>query len=93
MAIGDEAPRVRAFRLGSLRALEITLPEGRPGLDVDLSESERAVLALLLEGCSNREIAARRGTSVRTVANQVASIYRKVGVNSRRELEVLFDGG
>jgi DNA-binding NarL/FixJ family response regulator len=39
----------------------------------------------LIEGLSNSEIATARQTSVRTVANQVASILRKVGVRSRSE--------
>lgn len=51
-----------------------------------LTEAERGVLALLLEGLSNAEIAKRRKTSVRTVANQVASLFKKHGVSSRSEL-------
>lgn len=51
-----------------------------------LSPAERAVVDALLEGHSNREIAARRGAALRTVANQLASAYRKVGVRSRVEL-------
>jgi DNA-binding CsgD family transcriptional regulator len=48
--------------------------------------AEREVLAELVAGASNREIARRRGRSVRTVANQVASLFRRFGVASRREL-------
>jgi DNA-binding NarL/FixJ family response regulator len=51
-----------------------------------LTESERAVVALVLEGHSNSEIARVRGTSARTVANQISAIYRKLAVKSRREL-------
>lgn len=51
-----------------------------------LGRAERDVLALVLDGLSNAEIAARRGRSVRTVANQVASVFQKVGVGSRSEL-------
>lgn len=51
-----------------------------------LTASERAVGQLLLEGLSDAAIAARRGTSVRTVSKQVSSVYRKLGVSSRREL-------
>jgi DNA-binding NarL/FixJ family response regulator len=51
-----------------------------------LTDAERGVLALLLAGDSNSTIAARRGTSVRTVANQVASIFKKLGICSRGEL-------
>jgi DNA-binding CsgD family transcriptional regulator len=51
-----------------------------------LSPSEREVALAVLGGLSNAEIARRRGTSSRTVANQLASIYRKVGVSSRSGL-------
>jgi len=51
-----------------------------------LSAAERQVLRLVLEGRSNAEIGSARATSQRTVANQVASIFRKLGVASRREL-------
>ncbi len=51
-----------------------------------LTAAERDVARLAARGLSNREIAASRGTSVRTVANQVASVFVKLGVGSRREL-------
>jgi DNA-binding NarL/FixJ family response regulator len=51
-----------------------------------LSPSEREILPCLFEGMSNAAIAGLRGRSVRTVANQVASIYRKLGVCSRLQL-------
>ncbi|CAN5767663.1 hypothetical protein BH11MYX4_BH11MYX4_35440 [soil metagenome] len=51
-----------------------------------LTQAERSVTAGLLNGHDNARIARERGTSVRTVANQVASIFRKLGVSSRGEL-------
>jgi DNA-binding NarL/FixJ family response regulator len=54
-----------------------------------LTEAEREVALLMLEGASNAEIARARGSAVRTVANQAASIFRKLGVCSRRELAAL----
>ena len=54
-----------------------------------VTASERAVLSLLLDGASNRRIASLRGTSERTVANQVSSIFRKLGVSSRLDLAVV----
>jgi DNA-binding CsgD family transcriptional regulator len=51
-----------------------------------LTAAERDVANLVLEGRSNAQIAQARGTSVRTVANQVAAILRKVGAGSRFEL-------
>jgi DNA-binding CsgD family transcriptional regulator len=51
-----------------------------------LTGAELAVATALVEGASNQQIAIARGSSVRTVANQVASIFRKLGVRSRGEL-------
>jgi DNA-binding CsgD family transcriptional regulator len=56
--------------------------------DARLSPAEREVVALLLQGRDNASIARLRGTSVRTIANQVASIFSKLGVHSRSELAV-----
>src|SRR5690606_13440073 len=50
-----------------------------------LSGAEHAVARLLVEGKSYAEMAWLRGTSVRTVANQVASIFQKTGVSGRAE--------
>jgi DNA-binding CsgD family transcriptional regulator len=51
-----------------------------------LTDAEREVALLLLQGATNREIGIRRGRAERTVANQVQSLYRKLGVRSRAEL-------
>jgi DNA-binding CsgD family transcriptional regulator len=58
-----------------------------------LTEAEAEVASYLLAGLSNQEIAHRRGTAPRTVANQVASIFRKLGVRSRIELSALAAAG
>lgn len=52
-----------------------------------VTAAERGVLGLVAEGLSNAQIAVRRGVSPRTVANQLASVFRKLGVRSRLELE------
>jgi DNA-binding NarL/FixJ family response regulator len=51
-----------------------------------LTPAEREVAAAILEGKSNAAIARQRKSAVRTVANQVASLFRKLGVHSRGEL-------
>ena len=60
--------------------------EPTPSGQIALSEAERVVLALVVAGKSNAAIAQARGTSVRTVANQVASLLRKLGARSRYDL-------
>jgi DNA-binding NarL/FixJ family response regulator len=51
-----------------------------------LTDSERAVALCLVQGATYREVCLLRKTSERTVANQVQSIYRKLGIGSRAEL-------
>ena len=51
-----------------------------------LTGAERSVAALVLAGSTNRDIAHRRETSESTVANQVQSIFQKLGARSRGEL-------
>ena len=57
-----------------------------------LTSAERAVLARVVRGESNQAIAAARKTSVRTIANQVASLLRKTGAASRFDLIRRFGG-
>lgn len=51
-----------------------------------LSEAEQHVIAGVLRGWSNARIASERGRAVRTIANQLAAVFRKLEVHSRREL-------
>ena len=54
-----------------------------------LSDAERAVVTGILGGKRIAAIARERGTSPRTVSNQIASVYKKLGVSSRREVIAL----
>ncbi len=51
----------------------------------DLTERERAVLALLVEGLNNSEIADKLGVSPSTIKSHVSHILRKLDVASRTE--------
>ncbi len=53
---------------------------------MSLTDAERTVLGHLLAGSTNSDIAQRRRTSDRTIANQVQSIFNKLKVRSRSEL-------
>jgi DNA-binding NarL/FixJ family response regulator len=55
-----------------------------------LTRAEREVVHGVLTGKSNAAIAAARGASPHTVANQLAKIYRKLKVGSRWELLTRF---
>ncbi len=58
-----------------------------------LSVQERAVLELLADGLTNKEIAARRGLKVKTVEQIVTSILLVLGVGNRTEAAILARGG
>ncbi len=53
-----------------------------------LSEREMEVLALVVEGKSNKEIASLLGISHQTVKNHITSILRKFGVEDRTQAVV-----
>jgi len=57
--------------------------------DQALTLAEREVLRLALQGLSNEQIGIARNTRPRTIANQIASIFRKLKVSSRLELYAL----
>jgi len=57
-----------------------------------LTEAERAVLAHLVAGSTNNDIAQRRNVSEYTVANQVKAIFQKLEVSSRGELAARLQG-
>ena len=67
-------------------SLVLSFPLPRPRWPASLTEAEREVATMLFEGTASAEMARRRGTSERTIVNQIASIFRKVGVGSRAEL-------
>jgi DNA-binding NarL/FixJ family response regulator len=79
--------RTHRFALGGERFAVLSFPV-ELAQSGGLSDAERDVLQLLLTGLSNLEIATHRRSSTHTVAKQVSSIFRKLGVRSRAELMV-----
>jgi DNA-binding NarL/FixJ family response regulator len=71
-------PRVAESLTGDL----VNALQGRTE-QLSLSPRERAVLDLLAEGCSNRQIAARLFIAETTVKGYVAALLEKLGVDSR----------
>ena len=59
----------------------------KPGLD--LTERERVVLALMVEGLNNTQIAGRLDVSPSTVKSHVSNILTKLGAASRTEAVTL----
>jgi len=89
-AAGDAVipPRVAPEVLRRLRAAAPVhaADDGEPGLE--LSERELEVLRLIVEGRDNAAIAAELFISPNTVKSHVASIFAKLGVDSRLQASV-----
>jgi NarL family two-component system response regulator LiaR len=60
-----------------------------PSLGHDLTDREREVLVLMIEGLNNREIGEELVISASTVKNHVSSILSKLGTNSRTQAVAL----
>jgi two-component system response regulator DevR len=55
-----------------------------------LSPQEKRVLALISEGCTNKEVAARLGLSDKTVKNYLSTVFEKLHVSRRAEAAVIY---
>ncbi|HEY9712009.1 MAG TPA: response regulator transcription factor, partial [Chroococcales cyanobacterium] len=83
LLLGDGLPFLRA----SGKALNVNLIK-------NLSDRERAVVRLLVQGASNQAIADSLGLSLQTVKVHIKSILRKLGASTRSEAIVfLLSGG
>jgi DNA-binding NarL/FixJ family response regulator len=51
-----------------------------------LTPKEMKIVALIVQGCKNKEIATRLGTTEQVIKNYLRSIYDKTGVSDRLEL-------
>jgi DNA-binding CsgD family transcriptional regulator len=67
----------------------VRLHSPRRWLAERLSPSETEVVLLRIQGATQSEIATARRRSAQTIANQIASVYRHLGVASRCELFAL----
>lgn len=56
------------------------------GTAYDISKREKDVLALLIEGKSNKEIEQSLFIAASTIKNHVSALYAKLGINSRGQL-------
>jgi DNA-binding CsgD family transcriptional regulator len=84
--------RVTRMRYGRSKYLVLSYPLARPGCFAELTAAELDVAERAMAGASTHDIACDRGVSERTIANQLAQIYFKLRIGSRRELTALVCG-
>jgi DNA-binding NarL/FixJ family response regulator len=58
----------------------------RPPAPLELTATEARVASLAASGHTNRQVAAELFLSPRTVEDNLARVYRKLGISSRAEL-------
>lgn len=81
--------RIHRTKRASKDIIVITYPLQRPRGFAELSAAELDVIEGVLSGLTQAAVARRQGVAKRTVANQLASAYRKLRVNNVAELSVL----
>jgi DNA-binding NarL/FixJ family response regulator len=89
-ALPDEVARaVRAAARGESpldpKAARMLIASRRHDASSELSERELEVLALVADGCQNKEISRRLGISEKTVKAHLTSIFRSIGVTDRTQ--------
>lgn len=98
---GLDEVEIELLELGDGRFAIVSWPLDLPRADshapavlrgVRLTATEAVVVRGIARGMSNAAIAKERGTSTRTVANQVGAILEKLGVRSRYELVAVLAG-
>jgi two-component system response regulator DevR len=58
-----------------------------------LSPQEKRVLALIAEGCTNKEVGVKLGLSEKTVKNYLSTVFEKLHVSRRAEAAVIYAQG
>jgi DNA-binding CsgD family transcriptional regulator len=74
------------FAIGGDEYVILEFPEQKLDAPSGLSNAEREVVRGVIAGKSNAQIGRERGTSARTVANQLRSVYAKLNISGRRAL-------
>ena len=89
----DDGPRVSRMRVGGEDIIVLSVPLPRLEYPEGTTAAEREIIDLVLQGSTAKEIAERRGASLRTVTTQLGAIFRKANVNSQAELIAMMTEG
>jgi DNA-binding CsgD family transcriptional regulator len=54
--------------------------------DLGLTPREKSIVSLVLQGCSNKEIAHHCSITIQTVKDHLKNVYRKSGTHTRTAL-------
>lgn len=83
----------RALNLLTRAKIDLQLPAEKDRFEqFELTEREKEILLLLIEGLEYKEIAVKTALSPNTVRNHVASIYRKLHITSKAQAIRMFSG-
>lgn len=80
--VPSASPEVMTVLVDALRRRTLR-PQRVPAAAETLSARERDIIALVVNGRSNEEVAQRLGLTVKTVKNNLQSIYGKLSVRSK----------
>jgi len=80
--VPSASPEVMTMLVAALRRRTL-LPQRDPAAAGALSARERDIIALIVNGLSNEQVAQRLGLTVKTVKNNLQSIYGKLSVRSK----------
>jgi two-component system response regulator DevR len=74
------------------RVMQLVKTGSNSGRDAfsTLSPQEKRVLALIAEGCTNKEVGAKLGLSEKTVKNYLSTVFEKLHVSRRAEAAVIY---
>lgn len=74
------------------RVMQLVKAGGGGGRDAfaSLSPQEKRVLALIAEGCTNKEVGVKLGLSEKTVKNYLSTVFEKLHVSRRAEAAVIY---
>jgi DNA-binding CsgD family transcriptional regulator len=86
------AVNISPLQVAGEQLLVVGYPLKRPASFAVLTAAELEVTEGVIQGLTPRQLSRQRGVSERTVSNQLANIYKKLGVSSKHELLALVGG-